>query len=263
MNYLNWEFEVLGRAVAYQNLSGAASHIGLSQPQLSRIVAKIEAETGLILLNREVKRQAVWTAGAYKVAELYQRAQREFFADLQALSEGAVQTVLRIGTLEGLAEVAMGICEKLFAASKLKMIELHVYDLSDLEEKYLGGRLDLIFTLREPGRKKPKYQKTLGYQTINLHGSENGIEVRSLYEQTSHEGGGRGRPAKKRERPERVFASNSLAIRARWIQDFNGFGNLPSAIHSSKKNTTNELPALLIGGGSLTRDLWGQIVKAV
>ena len=48
---LHWEMSVLSRAVAYPNLSGAASHVGLSQRQLAlrmsvprTYVSKIENE---------------------------------------------------------------------------------------------------------------------------------------------------------------------------------------------------------------------------
>ena len=263
MNVLNWELDVLSRAVAYQNLSGASSHVGISQPQLSRIVAKLETETKLSLLSRESKRHAVWTPEAYKLADLYRRIFRDFSVEAQGLREGALQSIVRIGILEGQADVALAACRNLFLSGKFSMIELDVYDLPDLEERYFGGRLDLVFTLREPGRKKPKYLRVIGYQTVDLHGSSSGIEVRSLFEQATAKGPNRGKSQKKNEQSERIFTSNSLAIRERWIRDHNGFGNLPSKIHTVKKRVANELPVLLIGNDGLGQGLWDLVLKAV
>ena len=52
MDHLNWELSVLNRSVAYNNLSGASQHVGLSQPQLSRIVAKLEDRWNLVDVAR-------------------------------------------------------------------------------------------------------------------------------------------------------------------------------------------------------------------
>jgi len=71
MEHFNWELSVLSRAVAYQNLSGASQHVGLSQPQLSRIIQKLEAQWSVVLLDRSAKRKACWTPAAYKLARVY------------------------------------------------------------------------------------------------------------------------------------------------------------------------------------------------
>ena len=55
MQNFSHEFSVLRRAVAYKNLTAASQNIGISQPQLSRIVAKLEQELDVKLLNRDRK----------------------------------------------------------------------------------------------------------------------------------------------------------------------------------------------------------------
>src|SRR5690606_13535732 len=64
---LNWDLTVLSRAIQYNNLSGAAQHVGISQPQLSRIVSRLESELGVPLLNRETRRHSTWTAQAHRI----------------------------------------------------------------------------------------------------------------------------------------------------------------------------------------------------
>ena len=55
---LAYELSVLVKAVQHKNLSAAAVHVGLSQPQLSRLVAKIEHELNIILLDRTARRKS-------------------------------------------------------------------------------------------------------------------------------------------------------------------------------------------------------------
>src|SRR5947209_3185861 len=68
---LNYPLSVLAKAVAYRNLSSASLHVGLSQPQLSRLISQIEKELGVELLDRKVKRKSSWTPQAMKLAELF------------------------------------------------------------------------------------------------------------------------------------------------------------------------------------------------
>ncbi|MHA0112066.1 LysR family transcriptional regulator, partial [Klebsiella pneumoniae] len=68
-----WDLSVLTRATQYANLSIAADHVGISQPQLSRIVAKLEDQLGLILLDRESRRKSAWTPAAHRLADIYSR----------------------------------------------------------------------------------------------------------------------------------------------------------------------------------------------
>src|SRR5476649_2133312 len=113
MDYLSWDLSILSRATAYENLSRASAHVGLSQPQLSRIVAKLEESLGLTLLDRESRRKSSWTPAAYRLAEIYQGTVQAFNAEIATLATGLTPRELRIGTLEGLVPTAMAFVKQL------------------------------------------------------------------------------------------------------------------------------------------------------
>ena len=94
-----WDLVVLSRAVAYSNLSTASRHIGLSQPQLSRVVKRLEEEIGCQLLDREAKRKSAWTNTALELAEEFSRGSKELARKIEAASHTAQQTEIRIATL--------------------------------------------------------------------------------------------------------------------------------------------------------------------
>ena len=100
MIHLHWELSVLSRAVAYSNLSGAAMHVGLSQPQLSRIVAKLEKEFGVMLLDRAARRKSGWTPSAFRLAEVYGTSVRKLEVDIQQAVQDSEPNHLTVGTLE-------------------------------------------------------------------------------------------------------------------------------------------------------------------
>jgi LysR family transcriptional regulator, transcriptional activator for aaeXAB operon len=68
---LHWPLSVLARAVHYKNLTSASSHVGLSQPQLSRLVSQLEKELNVTLLDRSARRKSGWTPAAHRVAQIY------------------------------------------------------------------------------------------------------------------------------------------------------------------------------------------------
>ncbi len=92
LSRLHWELSVLSRAVAYQNLSSAAMHIGTSQPQLSRIISKLERELKTVLLDRTSRRKSGWTLAALRLAELYMKSERRLEHDIKGLLMGEAQT---------------------------------------------------------------------------------------------------------------------------------------------------------------------------
>jgi DNA-binding transcriptional LysR family regulator len=258
MPYLHWDLDILARAVELPHLTSAAAIIGMSQPQLSRIVKKLESELEIPLLNRESKRSASWTPEARKVADLYRRTFLAFQIELSALQNTATQSYLRVGALDGLANHALNLCHSLLADASIQTVELDLYDLLDLESRFLAGNLDLIFTLREPDRSKSLLVRTLGYQRIEPHGVKGGILVKSVFEQNSPPHAG---AEDKKRRPDRskAFVSNSLAMRQQWITQFQGYGTLPSPIHARKSGKGLEYPALLIGRPGLAKVLWEKI----
>jgi LysR family transcriptional regulator, transcriptional activator for aaeXAB operon len=245
------ELSVLSRAVAYSNLSGAAIHVGLSQPQLSRIIARLEGELGVVLLDREIRRKSSWTPLAHKLAEAFMKTSRNLGGEIHRLIESAELRQLRVGTLEGLIPFASACCQHVLEKTQIRTVELDVYDLSALEEHFSKGNLDLIFSFREPGRKKYRNVKTLGYQSRKKAGPASGLQVMSPFEFNSS-----------RREPDakgKVLVSNSLLVRKDWIENRGATGVLPSPVRKTREPGEDDEPVSVIGSESLTPSLWERI----
>ena len=253
----------MSRAIAYQNLSGAAGNIGISQPQLSRIVARLEESVGLELLDRSSRRKSGWTAAAFKLAELYSGSTTTLEKQLRALAGSVTPKQLKIGTLEGLAGIAAEVCHELFEKASIELIELDVHDVHELEELYFKGTLDLIFISRLPGRKKPRQCRLLGHQTLEKTGTDPRTRVISPYEHQTHQDTA-GQEVAIPPQGTRVLVSNSLAIRRRWIEDFGGMGLIPSAVRGQENSSSTPKrgsPVYLIASDALGLALWNKIAR--
>lgn len=254
MDNLHWQLSVLSKAIHYKNLSGAASHVGLSQPQLSRIVSRLESELGVVLLDRTARRKSGWTPVAYKIADTYFRSSRKLTQALQQLNTDDQMTQISIGILEGLIPLATEFCRQLFEQPKLHLIELNVYDLSELEERFEKDELDLIFTCREPGKHKYKYVRNLGYQVIDREGDEAGYKVFSQFEYASHVQS-RSQGRKSALKDNKVLLSNSLAVRKLWIEDHGGYGFIPSEVRRRKVGES-DVPVILMAQDLINPAVW-------
>lgn len=251
---LYWEFSVLSRSVAYQNLSGASLHVGLSQPQLSRIVAKLEAELKVILLDRSARRKSTWTPLAFRLAELYSNSNRKLNGDINNLVKLAEPTHLCVGTLEGIVSLSLHFCHSLLRTASIRMMELNVHDLNRLEEHFLGGELDVIFTSRPPGRKKYKYSREVGYQTLDRIRKNSTTQVMSSFEfETGH-------GSLPDDECAKVFVSNSLEVRKSWISQYGGVGQIPSSV-SKQKPQKDAQAVLVIATDQLSPQLWERIAR--
>jgi hypothetical protein len=260
MTGLHWEMSVLSRSVAYPNLSRAAVHVGLSQPQLSRIVSKLESEFQLTLLDRSARRKSGWTPAAFKLSEVYANSQRKLESEIHKLVKAAEPTQLRIATLEGLSSVASQFCRFLLQSTSVSTVRLDVHDLNAIEELFLSGELDLILSSREPGRRKFKYSKELGYQTLDLISpsvskKNPAVQVYSTFEYGTKLG------ADSEEDANKFFVSNSLELRKTWIRQFGGKGTIPSEIQKQRPPHGGET-VLLIGSDTLSLPLWQQMTRA-
>jgi DNA-binding MarR family transcriptional regulator len=251
---LSWEMTVLSRAMSYSNLSAAAQHVGLSQPQLSRIVSKLEAETGLMLLDRRSKRNSTWTPKARELVLAYQRADRTFKSDLQRISEDSVVESLRIGTLEGLRRIALKLIEKLLEKAFLKTIEVDVYDIGPLEERFMRGVLDLALTVQEPSRSKVKYLSRIGYQSVDFIEGRKDLKVFSPYEY-----GIMQIKNPKSLTSSKILISNSLLIREDFMTELKASGSRPSDV-TPTRSSSKPLPVLLLGNEILPKKVWDEIL---
>ena len=254
MDNLHWQLSILSKAIHYKNLSGAASHVGVSQPQLSRIVSRLEEELGVVLLDRTARRKSGWTPVAFKIAETYFRSSRKLTQNLQQLKADDQSTVLTIGTLEGMSSLASEFCIEILKDARMLQIELDVLDLSELEEKFVKEELDLVFTSREPGRHKYRYVRDMGYQVFDRRSSSTGPRVLSPYEYASY-----AQTAKKgKAGAQKVLISNSLAVRRLWIENHGGSGSIPSDVRRRKASDA-DTPVVLIASDVMNPALWARL----
>ncbi len=250
MQALYYELSVLTKAIHFKNLSAAAIHVGLSQPQLSRIIARIEEGFKVVLLDRSAKRKSSWTPIAFEMAEIFDRSTRRMGSELESISQNNAVAEIHIGTLEGLAEFAIKTCRMCFEQIGIKKITLDIFDLNELDSNFLSGNLDLIFTSKIPGRQKFRHIIEIGSQVLEKVQTNKKFGVLSTFEF--------GRANKSTlESYEHVFISNSLAIRRSWLETVGGVGYIPSETRKGK--TTEHEPVLLIGSELLNPILWQKI----
>jgi LysR family transcriptional regulator, transcriptional activator for aaeXAB operon len=250
MQQLHWELSILSRSVAYKNLSGASQHVGLSQSQLSRIIGKLEAELHVQLLDRTTRRKSAWLPVALQLAELYVNNARNLEGEIQSILKDDTLTRLTIGALEGQIPIVLPFVQALFAKLKVPSVDIEIHDLNDLERRFFANEFDLIFISREPGRRKFRYIKQFGYQTIDP------VKTNELYLVQSSFEYGIAKRKKNDSRP--VLISNSLAVRKQWMEKFGGEAWIPSEVKkSAPKGEYSE--ALLLGADSLRPDTWEKI----
>jgi len=254
MDNLHWQLSVLSRAIHYKNLSGAAEHVGLSQPQLSRIISRIEGELDVVLLDRSVRRKSGWTPIAFKIAEIYLQSSRKLSSNLQQLQNEDQISRLTVGCLEGMLNLAAHFCQQLFDHSVIQTFELDVYDLSELETHFEKNELDMIFTFREPGKQKYKFVQNLGYQTFKKHESKaTTTRVMSPFEFSHYVN------RKKIAKDARFILSNSLAVRKLWVEKYGGIADFPSDVYGKKTDAEGESPVYLIASEFLSSRLWNKM----
>lgn len=253
MQPLYHELSVLAKAVHFKNLSAAALHVGLSQPQLSRIIARLEDEMKVILLDRSARRKSGWTPTALQIARIFEESHSRMETEIYSIVRREMIDELNVGTLEGLSHVALKTCKACFERMGLKKISLNIYDLSELEANFLSGDLDLIFTSKHPGRQKFKNHEVLGYQEFAKIRSNPRYGVYSTFEYTR---------ASKKDAQDfpHVFISNSLALKREWFREIGGVGSLPS--EPRRQKTSESEVILLIGSELLSPPLWSQIRQA-
>jgi len=249
MDTLHWPLSVLSRAVHFKNLTGASGHVGLSQPQLSRLIAQLEREFDVSLLDRSAKRKSAWTPAAFRLAEVYAQNTRKLQSSIQEILVAQVPTHIHVGTLEGMGPLALDMIHKLYTHTKLQMVELDVFDQNELEERFFNGDLDIIFSSRLPGKQKFRHALEIGHQTMDNVSSNGDFSVLSSFEY--------GRLKKKPE--NKTLISNSLAVRRSWLEKFGGTGQLPSPIHENRGRDT--MSVLIIAGETFNESLWQAIVQ--
>lgn len=246
-----WPLAVLYRSVEYKNLTAASQHIGLSQPQLSRLVQKLEKDLKLQLLDRSSRRHTAWTPVAQKLAEAYSQSHQKLIHSISQLQDDSVPRTLSIGTLEGLAPLALAFARRIFNSSPVLQLSLNVLDLNDLEAQFQAAELDIVWTSRSPGKKKYPRQILRGYQKFEVYNSES-VQVLSPFELSRQK-------RSKRKSPIRQIISNSLWVRRQWLENEGGQGQVPGPVH--QKEMPGEVPVLILGQDHLHSSFWQKVLE--
>lgn len=241
---LIYPLKILEKAIHYKNLSAASQHIGLSQPQLSRLIKQLEEELQIQLLDRTSKRDTHWRPLAKELCDLFLNHQTSFSKNLSAFLNNSEPKNIHIGTLEGMRSFALTIANRLFKHGLVNEVFLDVLDLSPLEKEFSEGSHDLIITMRDPGKRKFKYESVLGYQEHVLQGNKEGIPAFSSFEVTQLKNKNLLKSPK--------LISNSLLIREEWCLKHKGWSYLPKNLNESKKQS----PVILLAQDYLSEKLW-------
>lgn len=245
MEDLHWPLSVLTRCIYYKNISGAADNIGLSQPQISRLIKKIENELDIILLDRSSPRHSKWTKNAWKLVEIYNRNTLSLENSLNQLKDNQIPSKISIGSLEGLIPEALKLVLKLNDHLNMSEIYLDIYDQNEMESLFLINDLDIIFTSRIPGKAKPKYFKNIGYQSFDFY-KDKGLEVLSRFEHKT----------KSRKKTNKLI-SNSLTVRQTWLENHGGIGQIPGPV--KKEKSKNDAEVIVVALDTTHPKIWDLI----
>lgn len=250
MTEIYWPLEVLSRSVVFPNLSTAAEHVGLSQSQLSRMLKQLEEHFGLQLLDRKVKRKSMWTSEAHQIAEIFLTHQQRLQNQFQKMKGHQQVNELRMVCLEGVINQATDILHSAAERAKISSLRLDVFDLDELEERFLREEYDLSLSIRIPNRAKPKFIHSLGFQTLEqVNNAKSKTLVMSVFEYQQQK-------SKKKKNTDPVFVSNSLMVRKHWLEDFGGQGQIPS----EELKNRGSVEVFLLGHPSLPEQLWTNII---
>lgn len=249
MDDMHWPLTLLSRAINYKNLTHAAANIGISQPQLSRVIGKLEEEFSVVLLDRESKRKSSWTIEAQKLGTLYSSHSKNLQKSIESLLKDNYPKEISVGILEGLIDISSKICHKLLSETDLEKISLNVYDLSELQDRFSKGELDLVLTSTISGAKKQNRIINLGYQTLDHSSHEKAeLHIISPYEEAT---------LKTKPKDIKTLVSNSLATRKYWLNNYRGSGQMPSVV--SDKKTSDSIPVYLFGHEQINSKLWQKV----
>lgn len=254
MDQLNWPLHILTKAVHFKNLSAASEHVGVSQPQLSRIISKLEGELDVILLDRTIKRKASWTPVAFKLANIYSKSVVSLQDAIESTIKEDIPKVIYIATLEGLRQTALRFAHSLLE-NHVHRVHLDVLDQSDLERQFDNGEYELIFTFKAPGKQKRDHEILMGYQHIKNITDDSKCDVVSPFEFSKNK-------LEKRKSKRKCLVSNSLSVREQWLQEYGGNGRLPDALFPEPLSKES-VPIYLFGKETLPPKLWETVQNTI
>ena len=251
---LAWEIEVLSRAIQYPNLSVAATQIGLSQPQLSRILQRVEADLGLLLLERDSKRQVSWKPEAIKLANVYSQISRSWDLELKHLQGSKQLKKIRVGCLEGLSEVATEYIAKVVKLeSSLEEIEIESLDLGELEKAFLAQEIDLMLSSRSPGKKKFQYLEVIGHQKFTSFQGTSEWQVKTPFEILKDS----------KLKSKKNIVTKSLWLKTLCRDKLHASAMIPQKLNKKlPKDSQDFVPVFMIARDDFPKELWKELLRS-
>lgn len=139
------------------SINGAARRLHLTQPAVTRQIQRLEAELGLILLDRRSKPPTLTAAG--RDAMEHCRRVLSAVEDLKAMgmAEGATAGRLRLGFAHGVVDLAVTRpIDELRAAFPLVSLQIGSGWTGELIDQVRDGRLDAAVVLIDPNEHPPQ-----------------------------------------------------------------------------------------------------------
>lgn len=132
----------------YRNFSKAAEHFYIGQSALSRQIANLEKELGVLLFIRDTRNVQLTTAGAvlYEECELLLRHHELVFRKLEAAKSGAAGQ-LGIATVANFGAIFTSLITQFTSAYPNVKTRVDDVPFPQLSESILHGVYDLAFTL--------------------------------------------------------------------------------------------------------------------
>lgn len=250
MDDLYWPLSVLSRAIDYKNLTGASKHIGLSQPQLSRVVKQLEEALNITLLDSSSPRHSTWTPEARSLAEVFDRSKQSLTQGISQLQTDTLPKEIHVGFLEGLLDEAMKLVDVVLNSHHIEKVFVDSCDLNILEARFISSDLDLVLTSRSPQNKKYSFQKLIGYQDfIELGGKKKGPKILSTFEYQTQ---------KRLTKGAKSLITNSLYFKKHYQKDYGGYSLSPGEI-VRKPESKNFAEVLVIAQDYFNQELWEKL----
>ena len=250
MDDLYWPLSVLSRAIDYKNLTGASKHIGLSQPQLSRVVKQLEESLNLILLDSSSPRHSTWTPEARTLADVFKQSKQSLDQSINQIKTDTMPKEVHIGFLEGLLDESMKLVNNMLKDSHIEKVFVHSYDLNLLEARFISSDLDIVLTSRSPKVKKYSMQKLIGFQDFEELGNKKvGPKILSAFEYQTQ---------KRSEKNRKSVITNSLYFKNHYQKEFGGYSVSPGKV-VQKPVSKNFAEVLVIAQDYFNKELWTKL----
>jgi hypothetical protein len=248
MEAFSSDIVTVAAATQYRNLTVAAQSLQISQPHLSRLIQKVERQTGIALLNRESKKKSSWTEEGLRFFQEFKRHQDSFSDLVHTFKKLQFYRSLKIVCLEGLAEHTLQSLQKFRQVYATPSLQVDILDLSELDAGFATGAYDVAVSSHPPVAARNSWIKTIGYQHFNIYNKNAKENVVTHFE------------LHKRKDRAHEWITNSLLVKRYCIENFSVAGEMPTKIFEKKKEV-NDTPVLLMAHAGMDAKLWQILSK--